>query len=254
MPSLVFVVPVHGRLPLAQICLRQLRRTCDALRQEGVLASAIVIVDKENFAELRATIGKLKFGFVRRDNRYLSQRFNDGIQAATDPRWNPCPADYVVPFGSDDWADHRIFLDLPAQDTVVGFKSMSFVREDGLEIQTTYLNYLGGSGIRIIPRGLLAQVGYRPGDEDRKRGCDTSILRNLRVQVGDRMHIEHRHLHDRQIVDWKTPQVQLNPYTEVTRLYPSTGSADPFTELAGIYPEAALEEMRGYYGLVQVAA
>ena len=29
MSSLWFVVPAHGRLELAAICLRQLRRTCD---------------------------------------------------------------------------------------------------------------------------------------------------------------------------------------------------------------------------------
>jgi hypothetical protein len=36
MSSLMFVVPVHGRLQLASICLRQLRRTCDALIDNGI--------------------------------------------------------------------------------------------------------------------------------------------------------------------------------------------------------------------------
>ena len=47
----------------------------------------------------------LRFGWVIRDNQFTSRRFNDGIQLATDPKFNPAPADYVVPFGSDDWAD-----------------------------------------------------------------------------------------------------------------------------------------------------
>ena len=253
MRTLWFVVPVHGRLPLAAICLQQLRRTCDALYDGGVAASAVIVSDRASLRIL--DVGSLGFASVERDNDFLSRRFNDGIQLATDPAFNPDPVEYVVPCGSDDWVDHRLFLEpLPGPDTVVGFQRMSFVREDGREIASTFLDYQGGSGIRIIPRQLVAPLAYRPADEDRTRGCDTSILRNLRMHHGDHLKVEHWYLHDRQIVDWKTPYSNLNPYSAITMMRQSAAGLDPFAELVGIYPDDALNAMRTLYATLTVAA
>lgn len=130
---------------------------------------------------------------------------------------------------------------------MVGFPRLSFVREDGLEITTTELRNQGGCGIRIYPRQLMVPLGYRPADEDRKRGCDTSILVNLIRAHGNLMQIEHRHLHDRQIVDWKSPTEQLNPYQQVGARHRLREPLDPFTALAGVYPDMALEEMQAHY-------
>jgi hypothetical protein len=47
-PSLCFVVPAHGRHAIAEVCLRQLRRTCDALAHRGIYASAVVIANDAN--------------------------------------------------------------------------------------------------------------------------------------------------------------------------------------------------------------
>jgi hypothetical protein len=248
MNKLCFIVPVHGRVDLARICLRQLRRTCDALRDTGICASAVIVSDAETLATLAPR--ELGFGWVRRDNAATSRRFNDGIQLMTDPRYNPVPADYVVPCGSDDWVDHRLFLEpLPDDQTIFGFQQISFVREDGKEIASTFLNYEGGAGIRVIPRRLLEPVGYRPADEDRRRGCDTSILVNLRKAHGDRLKVRHWNLNQCQIVDWKTDGEQLNTYTNVTLLHRSKRRPDPFVELAEFYPAEALREMQAYYGL-----
>ena len=243
MSSLWFVVPAYGRLELARICLTQLRRTCDALTAEGVEATAVVIADDENLDTSR----ELGFGTVRRNNYYTSRRFNDGVQLALDPSVNPRPADYVVPCGSDDWVDHRLFLELPPPDTMVGFRHVSFVREDGEELITTYLDNQGGAGIRIYPAALMKPLGYRPADEDRKRGCDTSILVNLQRHWGDRLKIEHRHLHDRQIVDFKTTDANLNSFNEIIRRRRAGIAADPWQELTGIYPDEAVEAMQSHY-------
>jgi hypothetical protein len=253
MKTLWFVVPMHGRLRLARICLRQLRRTCDALYEEGVNASAVVVTDQEALEEL--DVQGLRFGWVIRDNDYTSAKFNDGIQLATDPRYNPAPVDYVVPCGSDDWLDHRLFTEpLPERNMIFGFQQMSFVREDGKEICSPKIGYDGGSGIRIIPRELVEPLGYRPADEDRPRGCDTSILSNIRQATPD-LEVKHWHLHPRQIVDWKTPGTQLNSYKEVTAIHGVGSLADPFKELADYYPAEALAEMRSYYeDLTTVAA
>lgn len=187
----------------------------------------------------------LGFGEIERDNRFLSRRFNDGIQLATDPSINARPADFVVPCGSDDWIDHRILHALPEQNELVGFQRMSFVREDGQEISSAFIDYPGGCGIRIYPRELMAALDYRPADEDRPRGCDTSILTNLR-RVHRNLRIMHADRHDRQIVDWKSPAEQLNSYEDVGRRR-RQAIADPFAALADMYPADALEEMRALY-------
>jgi hypothetical protein len=250
MPSLWFVVPIHGRLELAGICLRQLRRTCDELNAEGLTATAVLIGSQQDLNQL----ADLGFGQIERDNDYLGRKFNDGIMLATDPRYNGRPADYVVPCGSDDWVDHRLFLDLPRDDTIVGFQRMSFVREDGQAMITANINYKGGAGIRIIPRALLEPLQFRPADEDRKRACDTSILSNLLLYHGGRLHVEHRHLHDRQIVDWKTSEEQINSFEVVEQQWRDQDHVHPFTELANIYPVEALEEMSDYYARQLVPA
>ena len=247
MKTLWFVVPVHGRLSLARVCLRQLRRTCDVLYENGVAASAVIVSDRNSLAAL--DVVDLRFGWVERDNDFTSAKFNDGIQLATDPAYNPYPVDYVVPCGSDDWIDHRLFLGpLPEPNDIHGFKWMSFVREDGRVIRTTYLGYEGGSGVRIIPRQLVAPLGYRPASEDRERGCDSSIMRNIRAYHGDTLKIRHFDTSPYWIVDWKS-ECQLNSYELVPGVLRAQEMGDPFEELVGFYPPEALEEMgRVYFG------
>ena len=200
-----------------------------------------MIADDENLD----TAAELGFATVRRDNRFLARKYNDGIQLACDPSFNPRPADYAVPMGSDDWIDYRILLRLPPRDAVLGFRRVAFVSEGGRELTETELRYEGGVGIRVYPRQLLEPSGYRPADEDRKRACDTSILyntrralpptgheRDLRVLYGDQ--------HARQIVDWKTHGLQLNAYSTVAHRHRGQAVGDPFKLLDGLYPAEAL--------------
>jgi hypothetical protein len=238
--SLWFVVPAHGRLSLSAICLRQLRRTCDSLCESGVEATAVVIANDENLDTAR----ELGFGTIERDNRFVSAKYNDGIQFACDPAYNPRPADYVVPCGSDDWVDWRLFTDLP-EDGMVGFQHLSFVRPDGMEMVQRWCNVRGGCGIRIYSRQMLEVLGYRPADEDRYRACDTSIITNLgRVS---NIKVEHRDIDPRQIVDWKSPDVQLNGYDSLTFHKMVTKPQEPFEALAELYPSEAIAEMREHY-------
>jgi hypothetical protein len=241
MKSLWFIVPAHGRVDLSRICLTQLRRTCDQLEDEGVRASAVVIADDENVDTAR----DLGFAWVRRDNRFVSRKFNDGIQLACDPAFNPHPVTHVVPCGSDDWLDWRLFHNLPDSRTMVGFQRMAFVREDGAELTVRRINSEGGCGIRIWPRHLMEATGFRPADEDRPRGCDTSILVNTRRAFPD-IRVEHRDLDPLQIVDWKSPGANLNPYSALAR-HKSELKRDPFQVLDGRYPREALREMQDHY-------
>jgi hypothetical protein len=118
---------------------------------------------------------------------------------------------------------------------------------------TRFLNYPAGSGIRVYSRFLMSKLGYRPADEDRRRACDTSILTNLR-QVYPELRIEHREIDPRQIVDWKSPSENLNPYEAISHRYREESSCDPFVELADVFPAEALEEMAGHYSLQLVPA
>lgn len=311
MPTLWFVMPAHGRLPLAQICMRQLRRTCDALTENGIEATAVVIADDDNLACARS----LGFATVRRDNQFVSRKFNDGFQVACERpigrnhdvllghgeyevtgrreyrghppgsvfhaliepgpenravarrdirllrRLRPSvapdawklpghigEADYVMPIGSDDWIDWRIIPDvLPEPDEVVGFQHISFVNEDASEMAKTFLNYAGGCGMRIYPRQLLEPLGFRPAEEDRYRGCDTSILTNVRL-AHPTVKVMHVATDPRQIVDWKTPGEQLNGYSQVARRhFRDSDMSEPFSDLAGVFPDEALEEMEAHY-------
>ena len=252
MQSLWFIVPVHGRHRLARICLRQLRRTCDALTENGIEATAVVVGDDDNLE----TACDLGFGTIERDNQFVSRKFNDGIQLACDPSVNPRPADFVMPMGSDDWIDWRIIQPeiLPEPDGVVGFQHISFVREDGLELTKTFLNYTGGCGMRLYPRQAFANVGYRPADEDLYRGCDTSILTHVRI-ANPNLKVMHVDIDPRQIVDWKTPGQQLNEYGQVMRRHSrDSTTGDPFDELSEFYPADALEEMQAHYHRALVPA
>ena len=247
-PSLMFCVPAHGRVELARICLTHLRRTCDLLEAGGIRASAIVVADDENLDTAR----DLGFGTVERGNEFLGVKFNDAIQLACDPEHNPHPADYAVPCGSDDWVDHRLFLDLPRHRTMVGFQRLAVVREDGREIAVRDVLYPGGTGIRVWPRQVVALASYRPADEDRKRGCDTSILYNLQRLTN--LRVEHRHLHDYQIVDWKSPDANLNTYAHLAARFREVSGGDPFVALEDHYPSDMLDAMRSLYGVREEVA
>lgn len=251
MPSLWFVMPASGRAQLARICFRQLRRTCDALTANGIEASAVVVADDENLQ----TAHELGFATVRRDNRFLGARFNDGFQAACDPEHNPRPADFAVPIGSDDWIDWRILTRLPAQDRVLVFEQIAFVREDGGEITSRRVrNFIGGCGIRVYPRQVLARLGYRPVDEDRERGCDTSTWVNLSRRTSAPPRLVNGDRHPFQLVDWKSPSEQINAYEDVAMHRANVVVTDPFEALAGVYPAEALDEMRAHYGAREAVA
>ena len=253
MTSLWFIVPAHGRFALSAICLRQLRRTCDALADLGIEASAVVIADDLNL-EVAETLG---FGTVKRDNQFLSRKFNDGIQLACDPEFNPRPVDYVVPCGSDDWVHPDLFQELPPTDTIIGFQQLSFIPPTGHELSFVRVDYPGGCGIRIYPRQVMAKLGYRPADEDRYRACDTSTLVNIQRAYDEAnapLSVLHPWNDPRHIVDWKSAEEQLTPYEGIVRRYSSITKPDPFKVLSKVFPAEAISAMQGHYSSHLVAA
>jgi hypothetical protein len=243
--TLWFVVPAHGRLNLARVCLRQLRRTCDVLTDGGIEASAVVIASDQNL-DLADELG---FATVREENGALGRRLNHGYQAACDERYNPRAVAYVVPIGSDDWVDPELILSAPlSQDHLTCFRRCAFVREDGRRIARLSIGYPGGVGIRVIPRSFIERAQFRPADEHKRRALDTSTLNGLRRwNHGRTPEIVYHDLHHLQVVDFKSPAGQLNSYKACLRFTHARESENVWGELAEHYPDEAVEEMRAVY-------
>lgn len=239
MTRLWFVMPVHGREQLTRICLRQLARTCEAAAHYGIDATAAVIGEGNILPFAR----KLGFATVNRDNTQLGRKFNDGYQLACDPRYNPDPADYVVPIGSDDWIDPVILQELPCKTEIGVFKMLAVVNEDRTRLMRLKVPYPGGAGIRIIPRELLEPACYRPAEEDRNGAIDGSTLKGIRQAIGRTPPMRYLDVHDLQIVDWKTRGEQLHDYRELS-FYRGHETTEPFHVLAAVYPRRALSAVR----------
>jgi hypothetical protein len=236
-----FLVPVHGRLALTRVCLRQLARTCLAAAEYGVEATAVVVGDDASL-DVAADLG---FATVRRDNAFLGRKFNDGFQKACDPEFNSEPADFVIPCGSDDWIDPVILSRLPRDDEVGVFRQLAVVDETRTRLSRLRVGYKGGCGVRILSRRLLAAAGYRPAAEDRYRAVDTSALEGLKyASRGQFPRTVDLDVHPLQIVDWKSSGEQLNSYSMLTGFRRGPEVEDPFEALSGVYPVAALDEMR----------
>ena len=239
MTSLFFVVPAYGRLALTQVCLRQLRRTCDELAEKGIQASAVVVADDENLETARG----LGFGTVERSNDFLGARFNDGYEAA-----GLDGVDFVMPLGSDDWVDAGWVAGfLPSSGVVRCSRLMSMVDETGASLSSLRVGYEGGHGIRMYPRRLLERAAFRPAEEFRRRAVDTSTLTNLRRLAGGELRLAYFDTDALAVVDWKSPVEQLNPSETCARYATGGQPSDPFEALARRFPDEALGEMREVY-------
>jgi len=241
-----FLVPVHGRFELTRVCLRQLARTCLSADEYAIEATAVVVGDDANLD----VASELGFATVRQTNEFLGRKFNDGFQAACDPEFNPRPADFVIPCGSDDWIDPVILQRLPRENEVGIFRQIAVVDETRTRLARLRVGYKGGCGIRIIPHKLLAQaspwqVPYRPAADDRTRAVDTSGIEGIKTAWrGQFPQTVDLDVHPLQIVDWKSNGEQLNSYAALTGFRRGPEVEDPFEVLADVYPVAALDEMR----------
>lgn len=228
-----FVMPVHGRDDLARVCLRQLRRTCDQL------GATAVVVGQGDTLDYAYDLG---FSTVPRDNTQLGRRFNDGFQLACDPDYNPNPADYVVPCGSDDWIDPNVLTRMPPPNTIGIFQQLAVVSEDRTRLAKLTIGWKGGAGVRVIPSSLIARAGYRPCEEDRRRACDTSTLEGIkrasRGRFPDMVSLDR---HPLQIVDFKSGSEQLNSYRSMVGGRRRTETENVWDELAAVFPEAVAD-------------
>jgi hypothetical protein len=239
--SLWFLVPAHGRVDLTRVCLRQLRRTCDALTEGGLYANAVVAADDANID----TAEELGFATVWRVNEPLGRKWNDCYQLACDPKLNPEPADYVAALGTDDWVDPEFILagGMPDEKTMRCARLSAVVNEDCTRLANLNITYAGGDGVRIIPAAMLEPLRWRPAEEDYNRAMDTSVITRIGRDLGRAPQVEYFDLHPLQIVDFKS-STQLNPYEDCLTYLNGVESTDPFGDLAAVYPAEAIDEMR----------
>lgn len=234
MTTLWFVMPAHGRVDLARICMRQLALTCRALHAFGIEASAVVVALDENLD----TAADLGFATKKRDNAALGRKWNDGYQLA-----GRVGVDYVVPIGSDDWiwADF-IAAGLPGPGEIRCARQSAIVDETGTRLARLRIPYDGGDGVRVIPTELLRPFNYRPAVEDASRAIDTSVWMRLKRTAKFTYH----DVDPLQIVDFKS-DTQLNSYERVSKYREGEEHDDPWSELALLYPEDSVSAMRDFY-------
>lgn len=229
----IFVVPAHGRIPLARICLANLAAVCDELG-----ATAVVIATDEN-ADTALDLG---FDVIRTDNSALGRRFNDGIEYAAKE------SNYVMPLGSDDLIAAPLvqaMLDLAGDPaTVIATQQMASVAPNGRELMELRVPYEGGAGPRLFPTALLARVGHRPAEEARARAIDGSINRSLAKSGPLRFaYVERSPL---ELTDCKTAGANLNTY-EMLLPYAITRHSDPWEQLRTTYPAATVDALEALY-------
>lgn len=240
--TLCFVVPAYRRFALTRVCLRQLARTCDALAGHGIEATAVVVGDDANLD----VADMLGFATVRRENRPLGRKFNDGLEYAASPRFLGC--DYVVPIGTDNWVMPELLVaQMPPEGAIGAHRLFTMIHQSGRRSVPLRIHYDGGDGIRTIPCHLLERLAYRPADEDRNRAIDTSIFTRLgRVYGSLRFH--YTDVHPFQVVGFQSEAEQLNTYSELRAAF-SAGEErdDHWSQLAQVYPEEAVAEAREVY-------
>jgi hypothetical protein len=233
--ALCFIIPAHGRLEIAKVCLRQLVRTCEALEHRALVASAVVIADDENLDIAR----DLGFATVERDNSQLGRKINDGYELAS-----MHGADYFVPFGSDDWIDHR-WIRLPGSGETICTHLSAVVNEDCTRIARLDIRF--GDGVRVYGRKTLERVGFRPAAEDRKRALDAATDSGVSDTGARKVFHDTDHL---AIVDFKS-KANLNNYAGCAQHYGNRNeTGDVWTQLAAVYPSEAITEMQAVHGLV----
>lgn len=243
MTTLAFVVPAYRRYELTRVCLRQLRRTCDALATHDVEATAVVVGDDENL-DLAELLG---FATVRRENRPLGRKFNDGIEYAASPAYLGC--EYVVTIGTDNWVDHELILaQIPPARMIGAHRFFLMIHETGTRSCPLKIRYEGGDGIRTIPSEMLEPLLYRPAEEDQNRAIDTSIWNRLgRIPEG-RPAFHYVDLHPAQVVGFQSADEQLNHYPELRAGFRAGEESSHHWELlAEHYPAEAIEEVRDVY-------
>ena len=237
--KVVFATPAYKRVDLSEICFKQHAWCHQELAKQGIESTSVVVANDGNLQIAK----KLGFEVVKRDNKYLGRKFNDGYQQA-----HKLGADYVVPLGSDSWIHPSYFsvLSKLKQGQFLTGRHYGLIDEDGKRLGYLVITVANGVGPHIIPVELMAERGYRPVQETLSRGCDGSLLQAVapkpdktRWLWSDRFPLQY--------VAFRTHGQQLNPYENLTKKYLQSESRRPWHELRKVYPQDLVEQAERLY-------
>lgn len=238
MTSLWFCTPAWKRPDLSQIVLEQRRVACDRLAELGYEASCVVVADDENLDIARS----LGFATVNRDNAYLGRKFNDAYQFAAAEG-----VDYIAPIGSDSWVDPETIAAMlgEIEGQQIG-ASRNYAVIDALGQRRTDTFVQWAWTLTAIPTELLAHSGWRPVGENLKRGCDTSMMKEIQ-RTNRPLEYVYVERHPLEIVAFQSA-IQI---TDFDRLHDKWGvgpiKTRPFAGLAKHYPADLVERMEALY-------
>lgn len=256
MKSLWFVQPVHGRTGLARLCMEQRRRMVDELAGYGIEAHVVIIGDDANLDSAR----ELGFHVLERPNE-LGRKVNDGFEYAC----REGGADFVTYIGSDDWCLASWFATLPPTDRIKTSKWVAFVDPAGTALTVREVAGSVGNAPWILPRELLARVGFRPAKDHRMSGIDGTIRQRVCARpVGsfrsarerreaDRARFDVRFLHEQgdelRMVDFKGSREQITSYALAVgrNRWIAYEERPPWPALATRYPADLVERMEKFY-------
>ncbi len=238
MKTLAFIVPCWQRYELTRICLTDLARVCDALSTHDIDATAIVVANDENYRSARAQ----GFGAVKRSNKGLGGKYNDGIQFAAHLGY-----EYVVPLGSDNLIDPEVIAaSVPEGEQIAVFTRTFIVSDKGTRGSRQLVDYPGGVGIRIYPVPIFEPCEYRPAESERMRALDTSITNTLRRIYGGKAPFVNADKHQYQIVGCKT-SAALNGYSAVSKRFGTGETRRPFSILRKHYCAETVDALQDFY-------
>lgn len=247
MTAITFVIPAYQREHVSELAFAGIRWTLDELDRDGHQARALVVADDGNI-RLGADAG---FETLRRPNRPLGQKWNDGVEHAY-----LAGSDFVVICGSDDWVHPdliRLWLGLEDPGTrwpVFCTRRSTVVAPDGRQAVALTIGYAGGDGIRMFPRRTLDRVQGRPTLDKRQRSLDGGTALNLKAAGVTAAWVYAADPDPLWVVDFKSPY-SLTPYD----LFPVCEHDpepidDPLGRLADLYPAEVLEHAHRFYDLV----
>lgn len=228
-----FVVPAHGRIPLARICLERLAQVCDELDARAVVVACDANLDIARQHGLQTIV---------RDNKNLGRRFNDGIAYAA------ARADYVFPLGSDDLIAPGLVRRMLSghdgnPDRIIATRHMAAVSPAG-ELALLRIKYADGAGPSLVPAAALARCAYRPADDHGARAIDSSIRRNLRARGP--LTVTCIDSNPLELVDLKTDGANLNTF-EMLLPYATARRRDTWDALATVHPRETIDKLRALY-------
>jgi len=212
MTSVWFVTPAWQRFELTAVCLDQ---------------RLAVIADDANLDLAR----ERGFDTVERDNEWLGRRFNDGMEYA-----GRNGADWIVPIGSDSWIDPAYFVPLLAP---------GYIRTSGLYCAVTAERMAElkvrsgrGAGPYVFNRDHLAPSGFRPAQDDLRKGIDGSTIRGV-----GQANWRWRNLHPFQYIGFRG-NPHITSYGKLHKRWGVREHDDPWAILAKHYPAELVERAR----------